>query len=887
MKLSQLKGYALAAVLGAASLVPTGAHAGITAGAGDVILGFRASAGAGATINYTVKLGQASQFTGATGVLDLNSIGADLTAIYGSNWRSRTDLFFGVMGATDSFVAVGGDAAKTLYASKARPSAATTATAWSRAASGAQGSSTSQVNGLRSGLALGSTKVDPSNGASASLSSPTTVTTRLTTDLNSWNSYLSGGAAFTLYNPTIEALAGSSADFFRLTVGSGAGDFLGTFNLGADGLVRFVPATLAADLATGGVISVSTPDVSATSGSTSAVVTLTRTGGLNAASVLVSTATITGGAATPADFAAITGQTVNFAVGQASANVTVTLTGVVLTSTKSFNVTISSPTGATLGTVTTAKVRIRSSSPDTTAPVLALAAPVSNAVVSSAKAAVFSGTYTEANLESLTLAFNGGATVSGVPAAGKFSKSFADETAATAAGIVAGNNTVVVAATDGDGNVTTVTRTFFYEKLVPVTVTSTNGLLTFTPKLGGTTVAPTAAIGRTYTVSAKANTAYFFGTYSGTADISSTTTASSTVQFDSGETLVANFTESPFNLAGGVNGTYNGIVKGSAAADTQANAGILNVLVALNTGAFTGKLNVDGQITTVAGVFNNVTGVFATPTVSNGVVYNLDLDFTTKVITGTITKRKRGADVSVVNVNAPQAYTTAAFTPAVAYNVAFSAPDAPAELLSDEYPHGNGYGVLTIGANAGAKLVGVLADGTAFTSSSVVCKPVSPATENTVPVYASFAAAKGALVGNATITAAAAVTGTDFRWFKSENSGQYYPYGFALGADTGLTIDIAAGGLQSAATAPTITNGTSTLSLSGGGFALTNGVINGTTTKISFKPTTNVMSGSYTTPAGINLIGGIVVGSTAYGYILTPLPTHIDGSGQGGLVSFP
>jgi hypothetical protein len=618
----------------------------------------------------------------------------------------------------------------------------------------------------------------------------------------------------------------------------------------------------------------------------SVTLSLTRTGGTAATSVLLSTTD--GTALAGVDYTGKTDEVVNFAANSNTATVTINLSAAAITSSKTFTVgiirnTSSGGTAATLGAITTATVRIKA---DTTAPVVDITSPKTAAIVTSTGALTIAGTVNETNLATTTLSINVGAAVPVTVTAGKFSIVYANEAAALAARVVPGNNSVVVTATDVDGNTHSVTRNFFYEKLVPVTVTSTNGLLTFTPKLGGTTVAPTAALGRTYTVSAKANTAYFFSSWSGTADISSTSTTTTTVQFDASETLVANFVASPFTAApDGVAGIYNGIVKGSGAADTQANAGILNVLVALNTGAFTGKLNVDGQITTVAGVFNNVTGVFATPTVSNGVVYNLDLDFTTKVITGTITKRKRGVNVSVVNVNAPQAYTTAAFTPAVAYNVAFSAPDAPAELLNDEYPHGNGYGVLTISASAGAKLVGVLADGTAFTSSSVVCKPVSPATENTVPVYASFAAAKGALVGNATITAAAAVTGTDFRWFKSQNSGQYYPYGFALGADTGLTIDIAAGGLQSAAVAPTLTT-VGFSSYTGGPFDVT-GLTVGANPKITFKAGTVTLSGSYTTPAGINLIGGIVVGSTAYGYILTPLPTHFDGSGQGGRVVFP
>jgi 2',3'-cyclic-nucleotide 2'-phosphodiesterase (5'-nucleotidase family) len=627
------------------------------------------------------------------------------------------------------------------------------------------------------------------------------------------------------------------------------------------------------------VVSLALANVGVNKTEASVTLSLTRTGGTAATSVLISTTD--GTAVAGVDYTGKTDEVVNFAANSNTATVTISLSAAAITSSKEFTATISSNGAATLGAITTTTVRIKA---DTTAPTVAVTAPGNSATVkepltTTAKVTI-SGTITGDSTDTVSISINGGAAIPATrTGSNAWSVTFTGTTAANAA-LVGGNNTVVATATDLDGNVgTSAPRTFFYEQLRDITVTSTNGTVTFVPGL----VAGKAAVGKLYTLSAKPNVAFFFSNWTGTAGFSSTTTSSTTFTFvEANNTVTANFVASPFNLAGGVNGTYNGIVKGSAAADTQANAGILNVLVALNTGAFTGKLNLDGNITTVAGVFNNVDGTFVTPTVSNGVVYNLDLDFTTKVITGTITKRKRGADVSVVNVNAPQAYTTAAFTPAVAYNVAFSAPDAPAELLSDEYPHGNGYGVLTISANAGAKLVGVLADGTAFTSSSVVCKPVSPATENTVPVYASFAAAKGALVGNATITAAAAVTGTDFRWFKSENSGQYYPYGFALGADTGLTIDIAAGGLQSAATAPTLT----TVSFSGGGFA-SSSIAVGTNPKISFKPTTNVMSGSYTNASGSNLIGGIVVGSTAYGYILTPLPKHFDGSGQGGLVAFP
>ena len=886
MKLLNLKGFLALAAL-AAGMNSQVANA--AAGNGDVLLGFRATGGTGANTNLVVNLGQASQFTGASSATTVTNIGADLEAVYGTGWASRTDVLWGVAGASGSFSAVGSDPAKTTYASRVRPSLGTTATPWDRKSDSSSGFTTTQINTARSAFNLGTPGTNP------------LAVTEAAADNNSWSAQqpggiISGGISFQTWSASIEANATQQQDFFRMAPGSGLGTHVGTFSLGSDGSVLFVPASLVGDLAVGGVISVSTPVVFAPSGSTSATVTLTRTGGLGAASVEVDTATVTGGAATPADFAALTNLVVNFAVGQTSVDVDLSLTGAVIPSTKAFNVVISTPSGATLGSTTTASVRIRGSAADTTPPTLALTAPISGAVLSSTKAAAFTGTVTDASgLDTLTIAFNGGAAEAVTVAAGKFTKSYANETSATAAGIIPGNNSAVLTATDFDGNVSTVTRTFFYEKLVPVTVTSTNGLLTFTPKLGGTLALPTAAIGRTYSVSAKANTGFFFSAYSGTADISAPTASVTPVTFASGETLVATFTASPFTSgATGVAGTYNGIVKGSTVStDTQANAGILNVIVTVNTGAFTGKLNLDGVITPIAGVFDNVDGSFSTPDVNNGTAYDLTLDFATKVVSGSITKFKRGVEVAQVNVNAPHAYVTTAFTPAT-YHVAFGAPASPApDLLPGEYPEGNGYGVLTVDAKAGAKLVGKLADGTAYSSSSVACPPVSPATEDTVPVFASFAGI-GSLVGEALVEAGVVDSSSAFRWFKKENAGQYYPYGFANGATTGLSIDIVAGGTRTAATIPTIVLNTSTVSFTGGSldlagdalFDVHNMVITSATNpKLTFNATTKLLTGTYTAGAEINTIAGIVVGNTAYGYILTPLPKHTDGTGEGGLVT--
>jgi len=187
--------------------------------------------------------------------------------------------------------------------------------------------------------------------------------------------------------------------------------------------------------------------------------------------------------------------------------------------------------------------------------------------------------------------------------------------------------------------------------------------------------------------------------------------------------VVADFDSSPFTDT--VAGLYNGIVKGSTTeTDTQANAGLFSATLTKDTGAFTGKLILDGTTTSVAGIFNDETKQFTSPTLTNGFVTRLTLDIANARITGSITKMRRGSPLAVIDIGAGKTYSKTDL-PAVAltgaHNVAFTAPVAPLTLPADEYPHGSGYGVLTLSNTDGAvKFAGVLADGTAFTSSSVL-----------------------------------------------------------------------------------------------------------------------------------------------------------------------
>ncbi|MFZ4388240.1 MAG: hypothetical protein ACOYOI_08780, partial [Chthoniobacterales bacterium] len=81
----------------------------------DLMIGFRASGGAGSSDSYLINVGSAANYNTNRSALTLSlgGIGTDLTAKYGGGWYSRSDLFWGMFGTTIS-------AAPTLYSSVAR-----------------------------------------------------------------------------------------------------------------------------------------------------------------------------------------------------------------------------------------------------------------------------------------------------------------------------------------------------------------------------------------------------------------------------------------------------------------------------------------------------------------------------------------------------------------------------------------------------------------------------------------------------------------------------------------------------------------------------------------------------------------------------------------------
>lgn len=109
-------GIALAGTAGAAPWPPA---------AGDLVLGFQASANPGKDTNVFFNLGPAYQIRENAEQGVVVNVAADLAAVYGANWFSRTDLWFGAIGnfsSASSGSQVNGDDVRTVYVTRAASS---------------------------------------------------------------------------------------------------------------------------------------------------------------------------------------------------------------------------------------------------------------------------------------------------------------------------------------------------------------------------------------------------------------------------------------------------------------------------------------------------------------------------------------------------------------------------------------------------------------------------------------------------------------------------------------------------------------------------------------------------------------------------------------------
>lgn len=102
---------------------------------GDLLVGFRASGGTGSSTTFVYNIGSSTGFRDNPNQGSLANVGAQLAATYGSDWYTRSDVSWGVIGVQsnanpqfDTSV-VNGDPVSTIYASRAATDFGTS-TAW-------------------------------------------------------------------------------------------------------------------------------------------------------------------------------------------------------------------------------------------------------------------------------------------------------------------------------------------------------------------------------------------------------------------------------------------------------------------------------------------------------------------------------------------------------------------------------------------------------------------------------------------------------------------------------------------------------------------------------------------------------------------------------------
>ena len=350
MKYTQLRSLALTALAAGAALLTPVAQAA-TANLGDVFLGVRATGGDGATNDYIINLGAASQFENATAPIkpSLGNISADLTTVFSADWKTRSTIKWGIVGTVGSFNPIGTNPAKTVWATRAGT------TPWNRDNDSAHGAVANKIQGMSTAF-----KASSSAGLVA-----TNAVSQLASDSNSWASYSPAGTvansgsshvSFAFFNPDIEGdfaagTAGSVLHFYRVKpavtspeIGT-SGDYLGRFILNDSGELTFIPVA-AFDTSTV-QLAAATASVAETAGTVA--VTLTRTGDTSSAAT-VQLSTTDGTALAGTDYTAISSQAVTFGVNEVSKSVDITIANRAgFQGDRAFTVSLAGGSGVTIG----------------------------------------------------------------------------------------------------------------------------------------------------------------------------------------------------------------------------------------------------------------------------------------------------------------------------------------------------------------------------------------------------------------------------------------------------------------------------------------------------------------------------------------------------------
>lgn len=149
------------------------ASAAVAAAANDLILGFTASSGTGQSQSVQLNLGNVGSYVTASAGSNwqLANLNSALTSTYGGDWSTRSDLKFGIIGATGGVAGAGGPNGQPTYTVWA-------SSAWTNQASaprytvqssnaGVLSTTTSDVSGLYNTFSSGTAISDLSSQTSA------------------------------------------------------------------------------------------------------------------------------------------------------------------------------------------------------------------------------------------------------------------------------------------------------------------------------------------------------------------------------------------------------------------------------------------------------------------------------------------------------------------------------------------------------------------------------------------------------------------------------------------------------------------------------------------------------------------------------------------------
>ncbi len=563
-----------------------------------------------------------------------------------------------------------------------------------------------------------------------------------------------------------------------------------------------------------GTLKMGTTLVSVNESSAVASIPVIRTGG-DFGSVSVRASTSNGTALAGSDYQAVSNASVIFADGVTEQWITINILNPPATNeaNETFTVTLISTTGATLGSPTTATVRIIDST-DTTLPATpVISTPVANSLVgvNAGGTTTVTGTATDnKGIAKVEVKLGNGAyseaTLSNVVGTGA---SFSIQITP-----VTGANTVTVRSTDTKGNISPVaTRNFIVTRPLLVNI-SGSGAVT-------AGFAPTSfrEVGKSYTITASPSTlpapgGQVFDGWSvsnGSIPVPALEPLKLIFTFTEGMELTARFIPNPFSPA--LAGTFNGFVLPSSTqpaphgtAPGVTNIGLIN-LILTTKGSFTGSLKIDGaSLPLPAGSFFDNSGVARFSTITRATTHtflrsgkpdlvlalNLDMTPGTGRLSGNVTQKLAGVVQQVSEVNADRAHYSSInkVTPLLAgtttkpYTLIFPArAQTPPKTLTS-YPQGDGYANMTVNVNGTVSLTGKLADNTPFTASAPLSKL------NQWPIFAQLYSLKGCFAGLATLTDADAgtsdVAATNLLWVRPPQNVQWYP----LGWPAGIVVDL-------------------------------------------------------------------------------------------------